>query len=117
MMRLLNIFTASVTCGSEAATIEAIDQIGLVSARCWSTYQTMVEAMKTLMAKRTPALSCRTLSIQAGGHLNGRSASFIPCLRAVVPEAELTPTCAPAACTLCGGGGRAPRPAPGGGPA
>ncbi len=37
---------ASVTWGSAAATIEAIAQMGLVSAMCVSEYQTIAVAMK-----------------------------------------------------------------------
>src|SRR6267378_7124319 len=65
MMRLLNIRTASVTWGSDAAIIEAMAQIGLVSARFASAYQTMAVAMHTLSAKRIPTMSCRNL----GSHL------------------------------------------------
>src|ERR1700730_5405875 len=61
IMRLLNIRTASVTCGSDAAIIEAMAQIGLVSAMFSSTYQTMVVAMKTFSAKRIPTMSRRNL--------------------------------------------------------
>src|SRR5882757_10769170 len=61
MMRLLNIRTASVTWGSDAAIIEAMAQIGLVSAMFASTYQTMLVAMKTFSAKRIPMMSRRNL--------------------------------------------------------
>src|SRR5262245_7495724 len=57
MMRLRNIRIASCTRGSDAATIEAMDQIGLVSATTRSKYQRIAEAMKTLTAKRTPSRS------------------------------------------------------------
>jgi hypothetical protein len=48
--RLRNRRRASSGCGSEAATIEAIAQIGLLSPICFSVNQTMVVAMKTLTA-------------------------------------------------------------------
>src|SRR5258708_7493834 len=61
MMRLLNIRIASVTWGSDAAIIEAMAQIGLVSAILSSAYQTMMEAMHTFRAKRMPTTSRRNL--------------------------------------------------------
>src|SRR5262249_11391383 len=48
---------ASRTWGSDAATIEAIDQMGFVSATWRSRYQRIAEAMKTLTANRTPSRS------------------------------------------------------------
>src|SRR5262245_40649664 len=57
MMRLRNIRTASRTCGSEAAIIEAIAQMGLVSATRTSRNHRIAEAMNTLAAKRTPSRS------------------------------------------------------------
>ena len=61
MMRLLNMRAASFTWGSEAAIIEAMAQIGLVSAMFASAYQTMVVAMNTFRANRIPTMSCRNL--------------------------------------------------------
>ena len=61
MMRLRNMRTASFTWGSEAAIIEAMAQIGLVSAMLASAYQTMVDAMNTLTANRIPMMSCPNL--------------------------------------------------------
>jgi hypothetical protein len=52
--RLRNGRRASSSTGSEAATIEAIAQIGLLSLSSFSVNQTMVVAMKTLMANREP---------------------------------------------------------------
>jgi hypothetical protein len=48
VMRHLNIRAASFTSGSDAAIIDAIAQIGLVSTIFSSVYQRIVEAMKTL---------------------------------------------------------------------
>src|SRR6516165_9442970 len=56
-MRHLNIRAASLTSGSDAAIIEAIAQIGLVSTIFSSVYQRIVEAIKTLMANRIPTES------------------------------------------------------------
>jgi hypothetical protein len=57
MMRHLNIRAASTTSGSDAAIIEAMAQIGLVSANRDSVYQVMVDPIKTLIAKRIPSTS------------------------------------------------------------
>jgi hypothetical protein len=58
MRRLLKIRTASFTWGSEAATIEAMAQIGFSSSRmCVSTYQVTVVPIKTLTANLTPMMS------------------------------------------------------------
>ena len=56
MIRLRNIRRASSGSGSDAATIEAIAQIGLVSPIAFSVNQTIDVAMKTLIAKRTPTI-------------------------------------------------------------
>src|SRR5215467_10028009 len=57
VMRHLNIRAASLTSGSDAAIIEAIAQIGLVSRILSSVYQTIADATKTLRANRTPIKS------------------------------------------------------------
>src|SRR5262252_968042 len=57
VMRDLNIRAASLTSGSDAATIEAIAQIGFVSRVLSSVYQTIADATKTLRANRTPIKS------------------------------------------------------------
>src|SRR5215470_4011115 len=54
MMRLLNIWAALFTSGSDAASIEAMAQIGLVSATYRSMNHTRAEAMNTLTANRIP---------------------------------------------------------------
>src|SRR4029077_6423276 len=58
MMRLLNMRAASFTWGSDAAIIEAMAQIGLVSAMFASVFQTIVEAMNTVLSKPTQAMCC-----------------------------------------------------------
>src|SRR5499426_1158216 len=54
VMRHLNIRAASFTSGSDAAIIDAIAQIGLVSRTFSSVYQTIVVAINTLTANRIP---------------------------------------------------------------
>src|SRR5262249_58661399 len=71
IMRLRNIRCASRIWGSDAATIDAIDQIGLVSATWRSRYQRIAVAMNTLIANRTPSRSC----LAKDGHLTIASRS------------------------------------------
>src|SRR5271165_2735688 len=52
--RLRNILSPCFTTGSLDAIIEAIAQIGLACVKNWSVIQTMIDAMKTFTAKRTP---------------------------------------------------------------
>jgi hypothetical protein len=56
-MRHLNIRAASLTSGSDAAIIDAIAHIGLVSTILSSVYQRIAEAIKTLTANRIPTES------------------------------------------------------------
>jgi hypothetical protein len=62
IMRLLNMRVACVTCGSDAATMDAMAQIGSVLAMCSITYHTMMVAIATLKANRMPTMSCRISS-------------------------------------------------------
>src|SRR6516165_9067332 len=71
IMRLRNMRCASRTWGSEAATMDAIDQIGFVSAMWRSRYQRIAVAMKTLIANRTPSRS----RLANAGHLTIASRS------------------------------------------
>src|SRR5262249_36643434 len=66
-----NMRCASRTWGSDAATIDAIDQIGFVSATWRSRYQRIAVAMNTLIANRTPSRSC----LANEGHLTIASRS------------------------------------------
>ena len=52
--RLQNILSPCVTSGSLDAIIDAIAQIGLASVKNRRMIQTMIDAMKTFTAKRTP---------------------------------------------------------------
>src|SRR5262249_39802799 len=71
IMRLRNMRCASRTWGSAAATIDAIAQLGFLSATWRSRYQGIAVAMNTLIANRTPSRSCLTNE----GHLTIASRS------------------------------------------
>jgi hypothetical protein len=98
MRRLLKIRTASFTWGSEAATIEAMAQIGFSSsAMCVSTYQVTVVPIKTFTANLTPMMSrwsemSHVVSALFMGvaPIVAQTSSFLPRSRAVTVKSVMT---------------------------